>query len=39
MDKEVEKLDQLPISKWHWKTFFLIGFALQFNGFLNSSGN
>lgn len=39
MDSEVEKLDQLPISRWHWETFFLIGFALQFNGFLNSSGN
>ncbi|MFS1017973.1 MFS transporter [Enterococcus casseliflavus] len=34
-----KKLDQLPISKWHWQTFFLIGFGLQINGFLNSSGS
>lgn len=33
------KLDQLPISKWHWQMFFLLGFGLQFNGFLNSSGS
>ena len=33
------KLENLPISSWHWKTFFLLGFGLQFNGFLNSSGN
>lgn len=33
------QLDQLPIGKWHWKIFFLIGFGLQINGFLNSSGS
>lgn len=39
-EKEIgEKLDQLPISRWHWKIFLLIGFGLQVNGFLNSSGN
>lgn len=36
---ELSKLDQLPISKWHWKMFFLLGLGLQFNGFLNSSGS
>lgn len=40
MDQRIlSKLDQLPISRWHWKMFFLLGFGLQFNGFLNSSGS
>ncbi|MGG5372370.1 MFS transporter [Enterococcus sp. AZ196] len=34
-----ERLDNLPISKWHWQIFLLIGFGLQINGFLNSSGS
>lgn len=34
-----KKLDQLPISRWHWQVFLLIGFGLQINGFLNSSGS
>lgn len=34
-----ERLDKLPISKWHWQIFLLIGFGLQINGFLNSSGS
>lgn len=34
-----ERLDRLPISKWHWQIFLLIGFGLQVNGFLNSSGS
>lgn len=40
MDRNLlSKLDQLPVSKWHWEMFFLLGFGLQFNGFLNSSGS
>lgn len=40
MDRNVlAKLDQVPVSKWHWQMFFLLGFGLQFNGFLNSSGS
>lgn len=33
------KLERMPVSRWHWKTFWVVGFALQFNGILNSSGN
>jgi putative MFS transporter len=32
-------LEMLPVSRWHWNTFWILGFALQFNGFLNSSGS
>lgn len=32
-------LDKLPFSKWHLENFFLLGFGLQINGVLNSSGN
>ncbi|SHE24474.1 MFS transporter [Actinomyces glycerinitolerans] len=32
-------LEQLPVSRWHWKVFWVLGLALQFNGILNSSGN
>lgn len=32
-------LEKMPVSRWHWKTFWVLGFALQFNGILNSSGN
>lgn len=32
-------LENMPVSRWHWKTFWVLGFALQFNGILNSSGN
>ncbi|WP_440895117.1 MFS transporter [Amphibacillus sp. Q70] len=40
IEQEVgSKLDKLPVSKWHWQVFFLIGFSLQINGFLNSSGS
>ena len=35
----LEQLEMAPVSKWHWKTFWILGFALQFNGFLNSSGS
>jgi putative MFS transporter len=38
-NKNVSRLDQLPISHWHWQVFFLLGFGLQINGFLNSSGS
>lgn len=37
--KAGRRLDKLPISKWHWQIFLLIGFGLQINGFLNSSGS
>ena len=33
------KLERMPVSHWHLKTFWVLGFALQFNGILNSSGN
>lgn len=33
------KLERMPVSRWHWRTFWVLGFALQFNGILNSSGN
>lgn len=33
------RLEKLPVSKWHWQIFLLIGFGLQINGFLNSSGS
>ncbi|MFC6207905.1 MFS transporter [Levilactobacillus tongjiangensis] len=39
MDNSMSKLDQLPISKWHWEMFFILGMGLQCNGFLNSSGS
>lgn len=39
LKNNLSKLDQLPISKWHWEMFFLIGMGLQCNGFLNSSGS
>lgn len=40
MNTEPEKiLDELPVSKWHIENFFLLGFGLQINGVLNSSGN
>lgn len=32
-------LDNLPFSHWHLENFFLLGFGLQINGVLNSSGN
>lgn len=37
--RALNTLDKLPVSRWHWKTFWVLGFALQFNGILNSSGN
>ncbi|WP_128683207.1 MFS transporter [Actinomyces qiguomingii] len=32
-------LERLPVSRWHWQVFWVLGLALQFNGILNSSGN
>lgn len=37
--RALHTLEKLPVSRWHWKTFWVLGFALQFNGILNSSGN
>lgn len=37
--KALAKLKIMPVSRWHLKTFWVLGFALQFNGILNSSGN
>ena len=37
--RAVEWLERMPVSRWHWKMFWVLGFALQFNGVLNSSGN
>ena len=37
--KALAKLEIMPVSRWHLKTFWVLGFALQFNGILNSSGN
>ena len=35
----LETLERMPVSRWHWNTFWILGLGLQFNGFLNSSGN
>ncbi|MFT0848652.1 MFS transporter [Actinomycetaceae bacterium L2_0104] len=37
--RALAKLERMPVSHWHLKTFWVLGFALQFNGILNSSGN
>lgn len=37
--RAVEWLEKMPVSRWHWKMFWVMGFGLQFNGILNSSGN
>ena len=35
----VVRLEHTPVSRWHWKMFWVLGLALQSNGILNSSGN
>lgn len=39
MKTNLSKMDQLPVSNWHWEMFFILGMGLQCNGFLNSSGS